>query len=142
MNRNSWSAIAATLAVAVVVGLGLHFLGGPGTQRLARADEVRVRALAQLAQHVWQNWHDSSALPANLDKLPANAKQDPLTKQPFVYRAKSGSEYELCATFATDNHDREVQNPANPDAWLHPKGDYCFQMNAANAVPNSPYYYY
>jgi hypothetical protein len=140
MNRNSFAAIAATLAVIVVVGLGFHFLGGPGTQRQVRADDARVRALAGLAQQVKESWHHSSqALPANLDHFPEPAKKDALTGKLFEYRPKSGSQYELCATFVTDNRDRDT--PGSSDQWIHPRGDYCFQLDAAEPVPNAPYYY-
>jgi hypothetical protein len=141
MNRNSFAAIAATLAVLVVVGLGFHFLGGPASQRSVRGDEAKVRAMAQLARGINQAWHASDkALPPTLDKLPAADKKDPASGVPFLYQPKSGSEYELCATFATDNRDND--NPNLPDFWIHPKGDYCFQIDAAKPVPNAPYYYY
>jgi hypothetical protein len=143
MNRNSFAAIAATLAVIVVVGLGFHFLGGPGTQRLVRADDARVRSLAMIAQQIQQAWHNSKGvLPANLDNLPEIpelAKKDALTGKPFPYRPKSGSQYELCATFATDNREGDTRDSS--DQWIHPKGDYCLQLDAAKPVLNPPYYY-
>jgi hypothetical protein len=121
------------------LGLGFRFLGGPGTQRLVRADDARVHLLEQLAQNIGQTWLNSKTLPSNLDRFPVIAKQDPITKTPFVFHAKSGSEYELCATFATDNHEEDATN--TPSQWVHPKGDYCFQLDAAKPVPNAPYYY-
>jgi hypothetical protein len=146
MNRDTWAAIAATIAVAVVIILGFRVLGGPGRQRLVQSDHRTVRALAELAQQIKQSWDSSSnrdtlgkVLPANLDKFPASAKQDPLTHQPFTYRLKSNSEYELCATFVLDSREAQDQNP--DEHWAHPKGDYCFHMDAAQPVPQAPYYY-
>ena len=144
MNRDTWAAIAATIAVAVVIILGFRVLGGPGRQRLVQSDHRTVRALAELAQQIKQSWDTSGAsdkkvLPANLDKFPASAKQDPLTHKPFTYRPKSNSEYELCATFALDSHEAQDQNP--DEHWAHPKGDYCFSLDASKPVPQAPYSY-
>jgi len=146
MNRDTWAAIAATIAVVVVIILGFRVLGGPGRQRLVQSDHRTVRAIAELAQQIKQSWDSSSnrdtlgkVLPANLDKFPASAKQDPLTHKPFTYRPKSNSEYELCATFALDSREAQDQNP--DEHWAHPKGDYCLHLDAAQPVPQAPYYY-
>jgi hypothetical protein len=146
MNRDTWAAIAATIAVVVVIVLGFRVLGGPGRQRLVQSDQRAVRALAELAQQIKQSWDSSSnrdvwgkVLPANLDKFPASAKQDPLTHKSFTYRPKSNGEYELCATFALDSREAQDQNPE--EHWAHPKGDYCFPFDATKPVPQAPYYY-
>ena len=141
MNRDTWAAIAATIAVVVVIILGFRVLGGPGKQRLVQSDHRTLRAIAELAQQIKQSWDSSSgkALPASLDKFPASAKQDPLTHKTFTYRPKSGSEYELCATFVLDSREAQDQNP--DEHWAHPKGDYCFHLDAAQQVPQAPYYY-
>jgi hypothetical protein len=146
MNRDTRAAIAATIAVVIVIILGFRVLGGPGRQRLVQSDHRTIRALAELAQQIKQSWDSSSnrdtlgkVLPANLDKFPASAKQDPLTHKPFTYRPKSNNEYELCATFALDSREAQDQNP--DEHWAHPKGDYCFHLDAAQPVPQAPYYY-
>ncbi len=140
MNRDTWAAIAATIAVVVVIILGFRVLGGPGRQRLVQSDHRTVRALAELAQQIKQSWDSSGkVLPANLDKFPASVKQDPLTHKSFTYRPKSNGEYELCATFALDSREAQDQNP--DEHWAHPKGDYCFPLDAAKPVPQAPYYY-
>lgn len=144
MNRDTWAAIVATVVVVVVIILGFRVLGGPGRQRLVQSDHRTVRALAELAQQIKQSWDSSGGegkkvLPANLDKFPASAKQDPLTHKQFVYRPKSNSEYELCATFALDS--REEQDPNPDEHWAHTQGDYCFPLDASKPVPQAPYYY-
>jgi len=58
-------------------------------------------------------------------------KQDPLTHKPFVYRPKSNSAYELCATFATDNRHQEPGEAE--DAWRHPKA-----TSASHSTPLNP----
>ena len=147
MNRDTWAAIAATIAVVVVIILGFRVLGGPGRQRLVQSDHRTVRALVELAQQIKQTWDSSGpndknvkkVLPANLDKFPASAKQDPLTHKPFTYHPKSNGEYELCATFALDSREAQDQNP--DEHWTHPKGEYCFPLDASKPVPQAPYYY-
>jgi hypothetical protein len=140
MNRNVWAAIVATIAVAAVVILGFRELGSPGTQRLKQADRRRVQALAQLAQEVSNTWRVADkSLPDDLEKLSGANKKDPLSGMPFAYHKKSSSGYELCATFATD--DRDTAQTGNADnSWFHPKGDYCFQLDASRPVPSAPYY--
>jgi len=140
MSRDARVALVAAIAIVVVIVLGFRVLGGPGTQRLVRSDERKLRALAELAQKIQQKWRTSnSELPPTLDSFPEKEKQDPLTHKPFVYHLKSTSAYELCATFATDNRHQEPGEAE--DAWRHPKGDFCFPLEATQSVPNGPYYY-
>jgi hypothetical protein len=139
MNRNVWAAIAASLIVLAVVILGFKVLGGPRTQRMVQSDLTRVYALAKLAQQINIRGAGTKALPMNLDTFPSSVKQDQVNGESFRYRAKSSREYELCATFATNN--REDPNVDTSDPWIHPKGDYCFQFNASQPVPAAPYDY-
>jgi hypothetical protein len=140
MSRELWAALAATAVVLVAVILGFRVLGGPGTQRLIQSDLRTVRDLAGLAQQINSKWRGpEKALPANLDQFPPSSKQDSLTHQPFLYHPKSGSAYELCATFAADSSHLPSQNAK--DDWAHPKGNYCFQLDASLQVPQVPYYY-
>jgi hypothetical protein len=138
MNRNMWATMSATLAVIVVLILGFRFLGSPAKQRLVRADSRDVQALASLAQQISFAWNQSEkVLPGNLDKITNTVKKDVLNGKPFVYRPKQNSAYELCATFATDS--RELPDVNSADPWLHPKGDYCFQLDASEPVPAVSY---
>jgi hypothetical protein len=140
MSRDAWAAIAATVAVAVVVILGFRVLGGPANQRLVQADQRRLNSLCQLAQQINQKWTTGGkTLPANLENLPTAVKQDPVSGKPFIYHPKSSEEYELCATFATDN--RDARATAATDRWLHSKGEYCVQFQASEQVPFVPYNY-
>jgi hypothetical protein len=140
MSRDGWAGVAATVAVVVVVILGFRVLGSPANQRLAQADLRRVHTLADLAQQINQRWASGSRpLPADLETFPKAAKQDPVSGKAFVYHAKSNDEYELCASFATDNRDAPTVNTADP--WIHPRGEYCFPFHAAGQVPTVPYNY-
>jgi len=140
MNRDVWATIAAAVAVVVVVILGFQVLGGPANQRLVQADLQKVRTLSELARQIDMRWATGNkTLPANLDHFVPAAKQDPVSGTPFAYHPKSTEEYELCATFATDNRDLPKGN--TPDPWIHPKGEYCFQFDASQAVPYVPLSY-
>jgi hypothetical protein len=140
MNKDRLAAAAATIAVVVVLVFGLRALGGHQNQRQIQADLQTLRRLSEVAQRIQATWLESGKeLPANLDRFPATMKQDPFTSKPYVYRPKSGSEYELCATFLSDTRNLQAANP--DDHWAHPKGDYCFELNAALPMPPIPYFY-
>ena len=141
MNRNAWAAIIATAAVVVVLCLGFRFFGSPSYQRLVRADARDVQALAALAQQINFLWNQSQkTLPGNLDRITVITKKSFLTGRPFVYHPEQSGAYELCTTFATDN--RQAPDTNTVDPWVHPKGDYCFQLDATQPVPSVPYYSY
>lgn len=144
MTRNLSAAIVATVAVTVVVVLGFRMLGSPAKQRLIQSDARVIESLANLAQEIALRWNRSETLPATLDAIPAAAKENPVTHQVFIYHFKSTSEYELCTTFATDNRDAETAKPNNRwdrARWAHPKGPYCFLLDASQPVPQAPYVY-
>jgi hypothetical protein len=140
MTRNTWAAAAATIVVVAVIVLGLRDLGGPQNQRQLQSDLRTLQTLSALAQQIQFAWHNSGqVLPASLDQFPATVTQDPSTGKRFAYHPKSASGYELCATFATDTRNLPPQNP--PDPLPHPKGDHCFQLDAAQQVPQAPFVY-
>ena len=140
MNRNILAASLSTVAVIALVILGFVALGGPKKQRLRRSDLIKVQEIAKLAEQIQQTWRGSTqGLPPNLDKFPESLKKDRATNTLFNYRPKGGAQYEVCASFATDSHGEPQSNVA--DMWLHPSGDYCFQFNATQPVPQPPYFY-
>lgn len=140
MSRNSWALIAAAIVILVAVVVGFWNLGSPGHERQIRQDLRTVQALHRLAMQINQSWKGSNdALPSNLERFPITVKQDPTTHAPFVYHPKSASQYELCATFLSD--DRETAPQSDAQFWLHPGGAQCFQLDASVNVPQAPYFY-
>lgn len=136
MNRNTWAAIAAALAVAAVVALGFWNLGTPVHERQIHQDLRTVRALNTLAKDINGLWARSNkVLPSDLKGFPATATQDPTTNAPFIYHPKTSSQYEICAAFLIDNRN-EQQNEA--PFWLHSKGIHCFQLDASMPLPLPP----
>jgi hypothetical protein len=140
MNRNVLATVLATVAVLVVVILGFVALGGPSKQRLRRSDLMKIQEIAKLAEQINQAWRGSNqTLPANLDKFPESLKKDLAINATLIYRPKGSSQYEICAPFSMDNRSDPNANTADP--WLHPSGDYCFQFDSTQPVPQVPYYY-
>lgn len=123
-------AAAAAVVAAAVVGFGFYVLGPPKNQRAIGADERRVQDLRAIAQQMYGR----HPLPATLGELRSGAKlEDPVTHVPYGYRAKSGTAYELCATFATASADSDSEYPRPTTFWSHSKGHQCFQLDAVQA---------
>jgi hypothetical protein len=141
MTRNSLAAAIASVLVVVVLVLGFRMLGSPATQRLVQSDHRTVQSLAYLAQQISYRWNSTHELPTSLDAFPIAAKENPTTHEIFAYRPKSVSEYELCASFATDNRNSQAPPPNDTNRWLHAKGQYCFPLDASQQVPQAPYIY-
>jgi len=136
MTRNSWALCAAILAVVIVVALAFWNIGSPAHERQVHQDVRTAQALCTLAGDINTKWENSNkVLPPNLDAFPASATRDPVTHAPFIFHPKAGTQYELCATFLTDNLN---DYPNETPFWRHPKGPYCFQFDAASAVSPAP----
>lgn len=133
MTRNSWAATVATLFVVGVIILGFRFLGGPAAQRTRKRDDNTIQALTKITAAIGVGWQVSKTIPPNLDALPEALRKDPITGKPFTYRPESSTEYELCATFLTDNRGGSASY-ANFE-WLHPKGESCFKLVAPALTP-------
>ena len=129
------SAIAAVIAFC----LGIGATGTPSVQRHLEADRKRVQDLRAIAyamssRHQRAQWDRSSApLPGALSELvghgvTASQITDPETKTGYAYTAKSGTVYELCATFSGPEAEDEVPQT---QFWHHGSGRTCFTLNAS-----------
>lgn len=127
-------AAAALSAVLVVLVLGFHYLGSPANQRAINSDERRIDDLRSIAQWIHSR---PLPLPATLTESAQNSPAsltDPVTHAPYEYHPKSGTAYELCATFATARRaDEDTYRPRSP-FWNHPKGRYCYQLDAGQGI--------
>lgn len=130
------AALSSAVAIIALV-LGFTHLGTPRVQRDLRADEQRVNHLYQLASNITMYWNNhKSQLPQSLDQLPGVRLADPITQARYEYRPAQGSHYELCAKF-----DRQSQPRAQgdiSDAWAHPVGHHCFELDATAQTPYAP----
>jgi len=119
--------------------LGFAQIGGPGAQRMLRADEKRLQDLYQLSQQIRNRTRSNgNSPPHDLSELSGVAISDPVTRAVYEYHVKEGSKYELCATFSSAS--RASTATQNPDAWSHPAGRHCFLLDATQEAQN-PYIY-
>jgi hypothetical protein len=133
-NKNLFAAAAALIVVVSGLAIGFKMLGPPKDQRAITADEHRVSDLRALSITLYG--YKTSGLPTDLSLLASGDDiRDPLTNQPYAYIRGSGTSYQLCATFAFAS-DTFASSPENlngqmPGFWKHPKGRYCYQLDAA-----------
>lgn len=130
---------AALVLVVMVLALGFQRLGPPEHQRAITADARRVSDLHAIAQHIAEL--KMLAAPTSLRDLRASqflSLRDPVTRAPYECRAKSGSAYELCATFATASAESDYMWQAPTHFWWHPKGNYCYQLDSSKAPEWAP----
>jgi hypothetical protein len=129
-------AVGAAVVVLAVLAFGFRVLGPPRDQRAISADERRVSDLRGIAHtlQVRQMPQLPQAL-ADLTPGPLGHVRDPLTNTPYEYHPKTGTNYELCATFETVSAegDAEFQQPST--FWRHRKGRQCFELDAAKTAP-------
>ncbi len=141
VSRDSLAAMLATAACVIVLTLGFWKTRGPSAQRLVRADEKRVQQLSQLADEINQEYkqHDKQ-LPEKLSDIQKTKYADPFNGKPPEYRAKPPNAYTLCTTFSTGSPKEETDG--NFTFWIHAAGSKCFEFDAAEQVPQAPYFYY
>jgi hypothetical protein len=134
-------AFALIVGILLVIGLAVGFwmVGSPITARTRKFDERRLNDLRAISQAIERmvvtrdndGWHLARALPERLEDVAKFVRNDeysrplvlvdPATNQPYGYKVRSESEYELCATFAFPSTDE--------GRWNHPAGQHCFVIN-------------
>lgn len=121
----------AAVVVAAVLAVGFQVLGPPQNQRDISADERRVQDLRTIAQQI----NGRHSLPTTLAELRFPGRlEDPVTHAPYEFHAKAGTQYELCATFATASAESDTEYPRSP-FWNHAKGRQCFQLDLGQMPP-------
>lgn len=135
------AAIVAIVFVAVIV-YGFILLGSPSLQRAIKLDEQRVNNLQNISYAIDSYWERNRALPGMLNDLQGPAYwvdsiQDPLSGEPYEYRAISEKKYELCATFQSRSKEQlpEYPRPFSQQIWDHEEGRSCFQLEAQERLP-------
>ncbi len=142
-SRDRWMAVASGLVVAIMLVLGFMQLGAPSRQRKLVADSQRVQRLYMLSNAIRDYWQaHASQLPTSLSEIPGSYV-DPITNQAFEYVPAQGSQYQLCAVFASPSpREEDNQLPRNDqNAWTHPAGRHCFVLDVS-APPQQPSYGY
>lgn len=129
---------AATTGIIVlviaVIGYGLYLAGSPGEARLRRLDERRLEDLRALRSRIDVHWTREHRVPtalADLKGAPADTMhlRDPVTREPYRYRAVTDSTFELCATFDRASEERSW---GPRDSWSsHGPGEHCYPFTAS-----------
>src|SRR5262245_65932946 len=94
--------IGASIAVVAAIVPGIVVLGPPSEERARRLDAKRVSDLQQLTQAIEYYQQQKGRLPSSLDDLAAvpsvRVEQgDPVSRQPYGFRATDTAAYEVCA---------------------------------------------
>ena len=121
-----YALIAASVVVAVVVGVSLRVIDSPSEAREKRLDARRVDALNAVSHAVDVYFGRQGRLPADLSDLrdvSSAETRDPATGEPFAYSIKGAQAYELCAVFAHDSPHYERNA-----FWWHAAGRQCYKL--------------
>ncbi len=139
LGRDISMAILSGFVVLLMLVLGFSRIGGPGTQRMQRADDKRIQDLYQLSAQIQNRWRsEGKALPHDLGEISGAVISDPITRTPYDYRVGEGTKYELCATFSAASGHGDATT--NPDAWSHPAGRHCFSLDATQPAQSPGYF--
>jgi hypothetical protein len=131
MSVNKVFALVSSVAVAIVLLIGLYLGGSPAEQRLVRFDERRVSDLRMISNAIQRRWERSGALPGSLDALVQGQQMrrlplDPESAERYEFEIVSETSYRLCARFS-----RATVKPMPGDFWAHEAGRQCFTINLA-----------
>jgi hypothetical protein len=120
--------VVSTITVVAAVAGGVAALESPATARQRRLDDNRIVDLSTIQDLVDWHWSQNAGLPAALSDLGRHpgshvSCRDPLTNEPYEYRALTGNRYELCAVFQQQSRD-------GAGVWPHGQGRQCFTRSA------------
>lgn len=137
----------AVVIVSLIVAISGFMLSGTPQerQRLVR-DQERLMELQNIYYQVQTYYDKENKLPENLAALAggyvSQEPLDPLANVPYSYIVGEGLNYQLCATFETDdkaaNQDktRPYYEPMSDVNWSHPVGNYCFDLKVIPRLTN------
>ncbi len=120
---------AALVAVVASLFLGFFDIGSPLHARAVADDERRIDDLRTIAGAI----HDAATgpgtrarpLPGALADVPTLASlHDPQSGQAYTYHRRGATQYQLCATFETEDRSSEAA------PFAHAAGGQCFTLDA------------
>lgn len=121
--------ILASLVILLTIVFSIYIFGSPSKVRDLNIDSTKVNDLTSISFSVTNFYSENKKLPENLNQLGNNLKdKETGIDYGFIVLSASSSKYYLCATFKTDV---DYKNDYNLSDWSHPKGDYCFELDAA-----------
>lgn len=121
--------IFASLIILLTIVFSIYTFGNPSKVRDLNLDNNKVNDLNSISYSVSNFYSQNNRLPESLNLLGNNLK-DKETGLNYEYKivSASSSKYSLCVTFKTDV---DYGNDYNLSEWSHTKGDYCFELDAA-----------
>jgi hypothetical protein len=124
-------AAIVVLVVGAAVTAGLMLVGPPSEARLERLDARRVEDLQRLSRLIDVHWAKHGRMPASLDTVASEPRteaiRDPVTGQPYEFRATGEKRYELCAAF--DRPSPLASRGIGQEFWAHTAGRGCFSLD-------------
>ena len=144
--RMIWRIIATVVVLGSIIW-GLTVLGSPRNQRLYRYDEQKVSDLQSLNGSVTNYYSLNGKLPETLKEVDQgyySSLTDQQTGEPYEYKKKTDTTYELCAEF--NKASREDESYARPyiDYYgygsfsVHPEGFHCFPQTINPNIYSKP----
>lgn len=108
----------------------------PADARARRHDLEVLSHFSQIDATVNNYYLDNKRVPEKIDDLKnqtpylnAGALRDPQTNEAYAYQKNSDLEYQLCATFQTDNTGpANLQDYTYSDRWPHASGYQCLKQ--------------
>lgn len=135
------SIIRAYLIVSLILTIGsliaaFFVVESPSEARARRHDLEVLNNFTQIDSTISNYFSEKKVLPENLDELKgqtpylnATALKDPKTGANYEYKKITDNEYQLCATFETDNTlAGDTQEYAYTDRWPHGSGYQCLSQ--------------
>jgi flagellar basal body-associated protein FliL len=142
LTSNRWQKTNGYVFIVVALAalfVGFTLSGNPQDQQGVVRDQQRVSDLQQLYAGVQSFYQQKGKMPQTLEEASSGylstLPQDPQTGTAYEYTALSGSSFELCATFETDDAVRgrptePLIYPVGSTNWTHPSGRHCFNLDA------------
>jgi hypothetical protein len=137
--------IRTYLIVSLVLTVGslvaaFFVVESPNQARARRHDLEVLNNFTQIDSTITNYYSENAKLPETLDALKnqvpyinAAALKDPETGAHYEYKIIKDNEYQLCATFETDNTVAgDTQDYAYTDRWPHASGYQCLHQKVLN----------
>lgn len=117
--------------ILIIVGVGISIAGNPVSQKDIQLDNLRTSAFDAIKNKISNYYEANGKLPSSLNELGGYNPQDPETQDEFEYKAQPPYDYQLCATFSTDNSEEIKRNAYSYNTsysaryQIHKKGYDC-----------------
>lgn len=131
--RKIWRVVSGVLVFGSII-LGFAVLGSPDTQRLLKADNLKMSNLTEINSYIQNFFSQNGKLPDNLNEASSLGYYpnliDVQTKKPYEYIKRGSLNYSLCAEFnkASGVEVTPQAYPYGSSFGSHPAGRHCFEQ--------------